>query len=146
MSEGGGHLDLQTSHIANAKPDEVGERLEYLIMPYYSPKYSSNGHHKPEVDAGEILEAGNNRNLTKDDHEWQEKDTSIDIVVEGECPDVAVNNRENLLGVNGKEGNKQRSQDTIDGTSKRKASRSILLINTEIETTYNSSTAGNGTL
>ena len=63
------------------------------------PKNTSNGHQEPEVGAGKVLEVDHGGNLTKDDHEGQEEDTSVDIVVKGEGPDVSINNWENLLGV-----------------------------------------------
>ena len=111
----------------------------------YLPKNTSNGHQEPEVGAGKVLEVEHGVNLTKDDHEGQEEDASIDIVVEGEGPDVSINNWENLLCVDREERNKQRSQYSIYGARERKASRSIFLINAKIETSNNSSTATNGT-
>ena len=109
------------------------------------PKDSSNGHQEPEVDTGQILEVEHSGNLTKYDHEGQEEDAGIDIVVEGESPDVAVNYWEDFLGEDGEEGHKKRGQYPIYGAGQGETPRSIFLINPEIEPANNSSTAGNGT-
>ena len=99
MSEGRSHLDLQASHIANTKPRVYIYRTDYRLGNNYSPKYSSYGHHEPEVNAGQELEVEHGGDLSKDDHEGQKENTGIDIVVEGERPDVALNCWENLLCV-----------------------------------------------
>ena len=61
-----------------------------------------------------MLEIDDNRNLTKYQHKGNKEDTGIDIIVEGEGPDITINNRENLLGEDGEERHKKRSKNAID--------------------------------
>ena len=79
------------------------------------------------------------------DNDYNSPKITMSGVVEGDGPDVAISNRENLLGEDEKEGNKKGSQDAIDDTSKRKAFRNIFLINSKKEIYHNSSTACNST-
>ena len=81
-----------------------------------SPKYSTKCHHEPKISACKMLEINDNRDLTKYQHEGNKEDTGIDIVVEGEGPDITINNRENLLGEDGEERHKKRSKNAIDGS------------------------------
>ena len=90
VGERGGRLDLKPSHIANAKPKDAAE-----------------GHHKPEVHAVEVGEPRNCGHLAKHHHEGDEEEDCVDVVVEGEEPDVAVHNNKDLLGVDGEEGDKK---------------------------------------
>ena len=48
-----------------------------------------------------MLEAGNDWDLPEKYHQRDEEGAGIDIVVEGQRPDVAVNCRHHLLGENG---------------------------------------------
>ena len=79
-----------------------------------SPKYSTECHHEPEISACKMLEIEDGRDFTKYKHEGNKEDTGIDIIVEGEGPDITINNRENLLGEDGEERHKKRSKNAID--------------------------------
>ena len=89
-------LDLQPRHIANAKS-----------------KDAAKGHQEPEVKAVEVGEPCDSGHLAKHHHERDEEEDCVDVVVEGEEPDVAVNNNEDLLGVNGEEGDEKAGKDPV---------------------------------
>lgn len=90
MGERRGRLDLQPRHVANAKS-----------------KDAAKGHHEPEVKAVEVGEPCDSGHLAENHHERDEEEDCVDVVVEGEEPDVAVNDSEDLLGVNGEERDEQ---------------------------------------
>ena len=90
VGERGGRLDLQPRHIANAKPKDAAE-----------------GHHEPKVKAVKMGESGDGGHLAEHHHERDEEEDCIDVIVEGEEPDVAVNNNKDFLGVDGEEGDKK---------------------------------------
>ena len=48
-----------------------------------------------------MLEAGNDRDLPEEDHQREKEGAGINIIVEGQRPDVAVNCGHHLLGENG---------------------------------------------
>ena len=90
VGERGGCLDLQPCDVANAKPKDPAE-----------------GHHEPEVKAVEVGKPCDGGHLAEHHHEGDEEEDCVDVVVEGEEPDVAVNDSEDLLGVNGEERDEQ---------------------------------------
>ena len=89
-------LDLQPCHVAYAKP-----------------KDPAKGHHEPEVEAVEVGEPRDGGHLAEHHHEGDEEEDGVDVVVEGEQPDVAVNDGEDLLGVDREEGYEKASQNSI---------------------------------
>ena len=50
---------------------------------------------------GEVLKADYDWNLPEEDHHWQEEGAGIDIVVEGQRPDVPIHCRHHLKVENG---------------------------------------------
>ena len=60
-----------------------------------------------------MLEAGNDWDLPEEDHQRDEEGAGVDIVVEGQRPDVAVNCRHHLLGENGEKGDEERGEDSV---------------------------------
>ena len=54
-------------------------------------------HNRPEMQAAEMLEAADDRDLAKTEHERQEEDDGIEIVVEHEPRDVILHSRKYLF-------------------------------------------------
>ena len=54
-----------------------------------------------------MFKPSDNGHFAEHHHEWNEEKDCIDVVVEGEEPDVAVNDGKDLLCVNGEEGDKK---------------------------------------
>ena len=48
------------------------------------------------VGPGEMLETENDRDLPEEDHQRDEEGAGVDIVIEGQRPDVAVHSRHHL--------------------------------------------------
>ena len=96
MSERRGCLDLQPRHISNAKPKDAAQ-----------------GHHEPEVKAVKVGEPCDCGHLTEHHHEGNEEENCIDVVVEGEEPDVAVDNNKDFLCVDREEGDEKASKDPV---------------------------------
>lgn len=84
MGEWAGKLDLQSSHIPNGKA-----------------KHSPQRHHAPKTGAPQLVKVVEGVELARDHHQWEEQDTSIHVVVEGQVPDATIHHRQNFLGVDG---------------------------------------------
>lgn len=64
-------------------------------------KHPPQRHHAPEAQVSEAAEAADAAHLPEDDEKREEEERGVDIVVEGQLPDVAVHRWHHLLGVDG---------------------------------------------
>jgi hypothetical protein len=69
-------LDLEASDVSNGKAEDAAQR-----------------HEEPEVGAGLVFEAGNDGQLPEDQHQGEEENTRVHIVVKGQGPDVVLKRR-----------------------------------------------------
>jgi len=69
-------LDLEASDVSNGKAEDTAQ-----------------GHEEPEVGAGLVFKAGNDGQLPEDQHQGEEENTRVHIVVKGQGPDVVLKRR-----------------------------------------------------
>ena len=61
------------------------------------PKDAANSHEEPEVRVCQVVEAGDDGQLSEHQHQRDEEGAGVDVVVEGEGPDVALHRGHHLL-------------------------------------------------
>ena len=129
MSQGRGHLDLETSHIANSKPSMGRKSLKDGLVGLKDllPKDATDSHQEPEVVAVQLIKVGHHRQLSEEDHEREEESAGVDIVVEGEGPDVAIHSWHHFLGVDGEQRHKQGGHHSIHSTWEETNQKTVLI-------------------
>ena len=76
------HLDLEARDVANS-----------------ASKHTTDSHQDPEIHGEKAVKVKDNRDLAHDDHERDEQEHGVDIVVEGQEPDVVVHHRQDSFDV-----------------------------------------------
>ena len=76
VREGRRHLDLEPGHVADREA-----------------AHPARHHHRPERGAGQQRERDDRRRLAEDEHQRDEDDDRVEVVVEGQQPDVVVDHR-----------------------------------------------------
>lgn len=92
MGKGARYLDLQASYVTNSDTENA-----------------TQGHHYPEVARAEQREVPNRAELAKEKDKRREEEQGVEIIVELQEPDVAVNYWHHALRVNSIKTNKQRT-------------------------------------
>ena len=60
------------------------------------PEDAANSHEEPEVCVRQVVEAGDDGQLSEHQHQRDEEGAGVDVVVEGEGPDVALHRGHHL--------------------------------------------------
>jgi len=94
--------------------------LEAYNVAHCETECASNGHRNPELRGVEEGEVGKGAELASNDHEGNEDQTCVDVVVISQLPDIVVNLWQDFFGENGVEGDAGGSNDTVSGTNNGK--------------------------
>lgn len=86
VRERAGVLDLEARDVADGETEHAAER-----------------HHGPEPEVEELAEVNEAIQVPENEEERQEQDGRVDVVVERQCPDVAVHRWHHLLCEDGVE-------------------------------------------
>lgn len=111
-------LDLEARHVADGETEHATQR-----------------HHAPERGVTQTAEMDEVADLAEDEDEWEEEDAGVDVVVEGELPDVSIYRRHDPLGEDGVEGDAGAGQHTEKYTCPRQGARHTFLVHTQPEST-----------
>ena len=103
MRERSGHLNLQTGQVT-----------------YRETENSASEHNSPELQVVELAEGENAGDISEDYHQRNEKYAGVDVVVECESPDALIDHGQELLGVDGIQGNAHAGTDAVAHADHRK--------------------------
>lgn len=94
------YLNLPTRYITHNESKEAGKT-----------------HHCPKVKSANVFKIRNDAKFTVEEHQRNEDEKCVQIVVHGKSPNRIANATQRLFCVNGIKSNKQRSQNTIDNAN-----------------------------
>ena len=60
------------------------------------PEDATDSHEEPEVSVGQVVEAGNDGQLSGHQHQGDEQGAGVQVIVECQGPDVPIHSRHNL--------------------------------------------------
>ena len=84
VCERAGELDLETGDVADGETEHASEE-----------------HYAPKAHVSDTVETVDTTELSEEEHERQEEEAGVDVVVVGQFPDVTVHWWHHLLGVDG---------------------------------------------
>ena len=70
--------------------------VSQVTLLLYLPEYAANSHEKPEVSVGQVVEAGNDGQLSAHQHQGEEEGAGVQVIVECQGPDVTLHSRHHL--------------------------------------------------
>lgn len=96
---------MQSGDIADSKPEKSGGR-----------------HRDPKSEAKNLGIVVDDGRLAKDDHEGNEEENCVDVVVKGEQPNAVVHFRQDPFDVDGVQRDKEGGQHSVDCSRNRQCS------------------------
>ena len=99
------YLDLQSGDVADGEAEKSGGR-----------------HRNPKSEAEDFRVVVDRGRLAEDDHERDEEEDRVDVVVKGEEPDAVVHFRQDSLDVDGVQRDEEGGKHAVDGSGNRQSS------------------------